>query len=151
MEFIKISKSNYMECINLKVSADQVDFVSDNSQSLVESVFEEGLNTLGIYNEDTMIGFILYDYDSSFPGWSLSRFMIDYRCQGKGYGKKSAEEFLDYFKKEVPADKIYISVCVDNQPALKMFENLGFQKIKEIEYIFNTKKFREMQMFKSFK
>lgn len=148
MDFRKIDKSNYWDCINLELNKDQEHFVADNKQSLVEAAFEDGLYTLGIYNEETMIGFVLYDYDDTFPGWSMSRFMIGKQYQGNGYGKKAALEFLDYFKEKHKADKIYISVSIENTIARKMYSDIGFQELKEIEYTFLDMHFREMQMVK---
>lgn len=97
MEFRKIDRSNYWECMELTVDDSQKDFVADNKQSLVEAAYEENLYTLGIYCQDTMVGFILYDYDDQIPGWSMSRFMIGKQYQGKGYGKQAALEFLVIF------------------------------------------------------
>ena len=148
MEFRSIDKSNYWDCIELVVDKSQEGFVADNKQSLVEAAYEEGLYTLGIYHEDTMIGFVLYDYDDSYPGWSMSRFMIGKQFQGKGYGKQAAKDFLDYFKAKHNADKIYISVSLENTVARKMYSSLGFVEIKEIEYTFLGENFREMQMVK---
>ena len=106
LEFRKITKENYMECIALKVDESQKHFVADNTQSLVEAAFEDGLYTLAIYHNRTMVGFILYDYDEDIPGWSLSRFMIGKQYQGKGCGKRAVLEFLDFFRKNYDADKI---------------------------------------------
>ena len=91
MEFRKIDRSNYWECMELTVDDSQKDFVADNKQSLVEAAYEENLYTLGIYCQDTMVGFILYDYDDQIPGWSMSRFMIGKQYQGKGYGELKKE------------------------------------------------------------
>ncbi len=95
-----------------------------------------------------MVGLLLYDYDHNIPGWSLSRFMIDYKFQNKVYGKKSVIEFLDYFKNKVGANKIYISVSIDNYLALNMYKSLGFTKVKEINYSYNGIQFKEIQMVK---
>lgn len=95
-----------------------------------------------------MIGFVLYDYDENFPGWSMSRFMIGKQFQGKGYGKQAVEAFLDYFKKNHNADRLYISVSLDNAVARKMYSNIGFVEIKEVAYTFLDREFREMQMVK---
>ena len=148
MEFRKIDRSNYWDCMALTVDKSQEHFVADNKQSLVEAAFEDGLYTLGIYQEDTMVGFLLYDYDESFPGWSMSRFMIGKEYQGKGYGKTAVLDFLDYFKKKHNADKIFISVSLENTVARKMYSDIGFQEIKEIEYTFLGMQFKEMQMVK---
>ena len=146
MELRKIDKSNYWECMALTVDKSQEAFVADNKQSLVESAYEEGLYTLGIYHMETMVGFLLYDYDDSIPGWSMSRFMIGRQFQGKGYGKKAVLEFLEYFRNRHEADKIYISVSLENTVARKMFASIGFEEIQEIEYTFFDKDYKEMQM-----
>lgn len=146
MEFKEVDKLNYWDCIALTVDDSQVDFVADNKQSLVEAAYEDGLYVLGIYNEDTMVGFVLYDYDETFPGWSMSRFMIGKQFQGKGYGKRAVVAFLEYFKAKHNADKLYISVSLDNAVARKMYSDIGFEEIKEVEYKFLGKQYKEMQM-----
>ena len=146
MEFREIDKSNYWDCIALTVDDSQVDFVADNKQSLVEAAYEDGLYVLGIYQNETMVGFVLYDYDDTFPGWSMSRFMIGKQFQGKGYGKQASMAFLEYFKSKHNADKLYISVSLENTVARKMYSDIGFKEIKEVEYTFLGKQFKEMQM-----
>lgn len=148
MEFRKIDKTNYWECIALTVDDSQGEFVADNKQSLVEAAYEDGLYVLGIYHEETMVGFVLYDYDDTFPGWSMSRFMIGKQFQGKGYGKQAVIAFLDYFRRKHNADKIYISVSLENTVARRMYSSIGFKEIKEVEYTFLGKHFREIQMVK---
>lgn len=137
-----------MDCILLQVDESQRHFVADNARSLVEAAFEEGLYTLGIYLEEEMIGFILYDYDDALPGWSMSRFMIGTRFQGKGYGKRAVLDFLDYFKEHHNSNEIYISVSLDNIVARKLYSGIGFKEIKEIEYTFDGQLYKEMQMVK---
>ncbi len=112
MEFKKIDKSNYWDCINLQVDKVQEHFVADNKQSLVEAAYEEELYTLGIYENNTMVG------------------------------------FLKYIKEKHRAEKIYISVSLENSIARKMYRELGFDEIKEIEYTFLGVQYREMQMIK---
>ena len=148
MKFRAIDKSNYWECIALTIDESQKGFVADNKQSLAEAAYEDGLYTLGIYHEETMVGFVLYDYDDTFHGWSMSRFMIGKQFQGKGYGKQAAIAFLDYFKRKHNADKLYISVSLENTVARKMYASIGFEEIKEIEYTFLGIQFREVQMVK---
>ena len=127
MDFKTIDKSNYRECMELQVEESQKYFVADNTRSLVEAAYEDGLYTLGVYDGDTMIG---------------------RQFQGNGYGKRAVREFLDYFKKKHGADKIYISVSLDNAVARKMYSDLGFREIKETEYSYSGHIYREMQMVK---
>ena len=95
-----------------------------------------------------MVGFILYDFDDTIPGWSMSRFMIGKQYQGKGYGKQAVVAILDYFKKKHKSDRLYISVSLDNAIARRMYSDLSFEEIKEVAYSFSGRQFREMQMVK---
>lgn len=149
MELKPIDRSNYWDCITLEVEESQAYFVADNMQSLVEAAYEEGLYPLGIYHGETMVGFLLYDYDETFPGWSLSRFMIGRQHQGKGYGKQAVLTFFQYVKQNHKADKLFISVSLENAVARRMYASIGFEEIKEVEYTFLNKRFREMQMVKT--
>lgn len=78
----------------------------------------------------------------------MSRFMIGKQHQGKGYGKQAVIEFLDRFKAQHDADKIYISVSLDNPVARKLYSNIGFEETKEIEYLYDGYLYREVQMVK---
>ena len=149
MEFRKIDRSNYWDCISLTVDDSQKWFVADNKRSLVEAAYEDGLYTLGVSHGDTMVGFILYDFYDTIPGWSMSRFMIGKQYKGKGYGKQAVVAFLDYFKKKHNAEKLYISVSLDNAVARGMYADIGFEEIKEVAYLFSGRQFREMQMVKT--
>ena len=148
MEFRKIDRSNYWDCMALTVDKSQEHFVADNTRSLVEAAYEDGLYPLGIYDGETMVGFVLYDYDDTIPGWSMSRFMIGRQFQGQGYGKRAAREFLEYFRERHDTDEIHISVSLENTAARKMYAGLGFAEVNEVEYTFSGMHFREMHMVK---
>ena len=134
MEFRKINKHNYWECITLEVNENQVEFIADNKQSLVEAAYEDNLYVLGIYQDETMVGFLMYDYDDIALEWSLCRFMIGKQYQGKGYGKKALKDFLVYLEKKYKIDKVYTEVSLDNVVACKLFVELGFVDVEKNEY-----------------
>lgn len=144
--FREIDKHNYSECICLKVKDSQQQFVADNARSLVEAGFEEGLYTRGIYRDDVMVGFLLFDYDPEIPGWSLSRFMIGQQYQGQGLGKEAVREFLHYLKEQMGIGELYVSVELENTAAHDLYEKLGFRFVKEISYEYDGIVYRENQM-----
>ena len=82
---------------------------------MVQAFYEEKLYPLGIYNDNEMVGFLLYDYDEELGGWSFSRFMIDIKHQNKGIGSKALEKFLDFFHNKFPNENLYTSVEIDNE------------------------------------
>lgn len=146
IELKKIDRSNYEECINLKLEANQLKHVANNILSLVQSVYEENFYPLGIYNEKKMVGFILYDFDTEVKGWSMSRFMIDKNYQNQGLGTKALQKFLEFFKENYKDEKLYTSASLDNLQAIKLYEKFGFIKKDIFEYEINGEKFKEIRM-----
>ena len=148
INFREIDKSNYNTCVSLKVGEHQTNYVASNAFSLVQSFYEEELYPLGIYNRDEMVGFLLYDYDKELEGWSFSRFMIDIKHQNKGYGLKALEKFLEFFHNKYPDEKLYTSVEIDNEIAIKLYEKFGFNKKNSFEYQVGDITYKEFRMLK---
>lgn len=144
--FREIDKSNYMDCICLKVKDNQRGFVADNARSLAEARFEEGLYTRAVYSGDTMVGFVLFDYDTEIPGWCMSRFMIGAQYQGQGLGREAILRFLDYVKEQMSLRELYIHVELENTVAFELYQKLGFRFVKQIQYEFDGVVYRERQM-----
>lgn len=148
INFKEIDKSNYNICINLKVGDHQKDYVASNAISLVQAFYEEELYPIGIYNDEEMVGFILYDYDKELEGWSFSRFMIDINHQNKGYGSKALEKFLEFFHNKYEEENLYTSVEIDNKVAMKLYEKYGFNKKDSFEYKIGNTVYKEFRMLK---
>lgn len=144
--FKEIDKHNYMECILLKVKEGQKGFVADNARSLVEAYFEEGIFTRAIYSDETMVGFVLFDYDPAIPGWSMSRFMIGEQFQGQGLGTEAVRQFLKFVKEQMGIHELYISVEEKNAIALDMYQKIGFHFVRKVEYTFDGILYQENQM-----
>ena len=148
IKFRDIEKSNYNECISLRVGEHQKNYVASNMYSLVQASYEDGLYPLGIFNEDEMIGFLLYDYDEELNGWSFSRFMIDIKYQNKGFGRKALEKFLEYFQSKFPNKSLYTSVEIDNDIAIKLYQKYGFVIKSSFEYAIEDVTYKEFRMIK---
>lgn len=148
INFKEIDKSNYNSCINLKVADHQKDYVASNAISLVQAFYEDELYPIGIYNDEEMVGFILYDYDKELEGWSFSRFMIDINHQNKGYGSKALEKFLEFFHNKYEEENLYTSVEIDNKVAMKLYEKYGFNKKDSFEYKIGNTVYKEFRMLK---
>lgn len=142
----KIDRSNYKECINLKLEDSQTKYVADNILSLVQATYEEDFYPLAIYKNEKMVGFILYDFDLEVNGWSMSRFMIDKNYQNQGLGTKALQKFLEFFKENYKGEKLYTSASLDNQQAIKLYEKFNFTKKDIFEYEIDGEKFKEIRM-----
>lgn len=146
IEFRVIDKSNYNQCIKLKTSEEQKRFVATNIFSLVQSAYEPNLYPLGVYKNDKMVGFILYDFDDEINGWSMSRFMIDEKFQNQGIGKVALNKFIKFFIEEYGHIKLYTSAEVDNTVAVNLYESMGFEKKEVFEYEVDGVTYKEFRM-----
>lgn len=146
IDFKEIDRTNYNECVDLKISEEQKRFVASNMYSLVQAAYEPNLYPLGIYKDNKMVGFILYDFDDELNGWSMSRFMIDEKCQNQGIGKVAVQKFLEFFVDKYGHQKIYTSAEVDNIIAINLYEKSGFEKREVFEYESSGVKYRELRM-----
>jgi diamine N-acetyltransferase len=130
-----ITADNWLECIRLKVDDSQTQFVASNAFSLAQSKFEPESITLGIYNDETMVGFIMYhpeDYELA-KIWFIERLMVDKQYQGKGYGRAGMAALLDELRAHTGYTAILISFVPTNEAARNLYEKLGFKDTGEIE------------------
>ncbi len=126
--FKAIDNDNWRECIELSVEEDQKDFVASNAYSILESKFEEGCYPLAIYDGETMVGFLMYNFESDDNTWWMCRLMMDKKHQGKGYGRVTILKLLELLKEEHGNIKVYTSFEPENSIAEKLYESVGFRK-----------------------
>jgi diamine N-acetyltransferase len=135
-----ITRDNWIECIELKPTDEQIKagFVAANSMSLAQAHFEPWWQTLGIYADDVMVGFIMYGTwpDSDLPPYYpempagqdfILRFMVDGRYQGKGYGRAALEQAIANLRQRPGARTIKLSYEPDNEGAAALYAKLGFR------------------------
>ncbi len=130
--FKVVDKENWEECVDLRVSEEQKDYVASNWYSILQSRFEEELYPFCIYDGKVMIGFLMYGLDPDTKRIEMSRLMIDQKLQGKGYGKTAVLKLLDLIREKYGKIKFYTSIEPKNIVAEKLYESLGFKKTGEI-------------------
>lgn len=137
----KVDSENIWEIIKLSVHDDQMDFVATNTRSILEAytTITSGRVALpfGIYNEDTLIGFIMFGYDTdgdddepdiAVGNYCIWRFMIDKTYQGKGLGRKALQASIEYLRSEPcgRAKYCWLSYEPENIGAKKLYDSMGF-------------------------
>lgn len=144
----KITYKNYVKVIwGLKVKASQKDFVASNPNSLAEAyvaITNGGVALpFAICRNGKPVGFLMIGYGASeddFEGedpafiamakesYSLWRFMIDKRYQGRGFGRKAMQLALDYIR-TFPcgqAKTCWLSYEPENEVAKRLYASFGF-------------------------
>lgn len=131
-----LTVENYQQSVKLNVNAEQVGFVAPNVYSIAQSKFYSSWKPTAIYNENEMVGFLMYGEDDDNEGdetiWII-RLMIDFQFQGKGYGKTAMLKLIEHIKSNYDQEELFVSFIPDNSAAKNLYESLGFENTGRIE------------------
>lgn len=125
----EITRENYRRAFELEVKENQRGFVAPNAQSIAMSKFYPWVVIQGIYQYETMVGFVLYSgeaHEEIDHRYWIFRVMVDHMHQGRGYGRGGLEQVIARLQARPDCDAIYISAHPDNTAALRLYEKLGF-------------------------
>ena len=127
----KITEENFIDAFNLKLAPDQERFVSHPVRSLAQAyVYREQCQPFGIYEGDTMVGYVMVIYDYDIPEYDIWHMMIDESNQHRGYGSAAMDCVLDYIKTKPfgSSDRVALTCNKDNAHALNLYKRKGFKE-----------------------
>lgn len=132
-----INKDNWKECIFLTTNRDNAhfvceEFVASNALSIAQSKVEDGWIIKEIYDECKMVGFTMYGFSHKYNFYEICRIMIDYKYQGRGYGKTSLNEIIEEMKKFKDCKEIFLSFDPENHKGKKLYESFNFKDTGKI-------------------
>lgn len=123
-----LTEKNWRDALALSVRDDQANLVAGNAYSLAQSRFHPDWTPAGIFAGDAMVGFTMWDRESSKPRCWIIRFMIGSQYQGHGYGKAGLRALIDRFHADPSCREIMLSVAPQNVVATKLYESAGFER-----------------------
>ena len=134
VELRAVTKENLRAVTELQIEDDQMGFVEDNLWSMAECYVEPAFVPKAIYDDEKLIGFVLYYFVKGDPEKDddpdyvfLHRIMIDKREQGHGYGVRSLDACVEQFKKEFPSiGCVELIHYPDNDRGAHVYEKSGF-------------------------
>lgn len=125
-----IDKDNWHAAIRLGVAPEQRNFVASNLYSIAESRFEPGAVPVGIYKDETMVGFLMYGpYHGEMWVWRL---MIDQQYQRQGYGRAAMQAIIAALR-AMGHTEIFLSHEPENTVGAQFYASLGFEDTGRIE------------------
>lgn len=136
IELRKITEENFMDAFNLKLAPGQERFVSHPIRSLAQAyVYREQCQPFGIYEGDTMVGYVMVIYDFEIPEYDIWHMMIDGSAQGRGYGGLALDQVLDYIKAKPfgNSDRVTLTCNRDNIQALNLYKSKGFKETGAVD------------------
>ena len=125
----RITEDNFIDAFNLKLAPGQERFVSHPVRSLAQAyVYREQSQPFGIYEGDTMVGYVMVIYDYDIPEYDIWHMMIDESAQGRGYGGAALDRVLEYIgtKPFGFSDRVSLTCNRDNIRALRLYKSKGF-------------------------
>ncbi len=130
IELKPVDQSNRDDCIRLKVTEEQSEYIATNESSL-EAAMEhsEVARPFLIYSDGKAVGFTMFafepDYADPDDRYWLWRFMIDKEYQGQGYGREALKHIISFFR-ENGASNIRLSTKGSNVNAIHLYQSFGF-------------------------
>lgn len=141
----EIDAQNVFDVCELTTNQDGIgttmeEYLCCNATSIAESKYYPEMCPKAIYWKETLIGFVMYKRTNSEPQVAtICRFMLDYKFQHKGLGRKSFESILKYLK-EQDVSKVVLMIDEENVIAKKLYLSFGFTfngKIDKEEYYYD--------------
>ena len=120
----EINRENFGDVIDLSVFDGQP--VPSNLYALAQAKVQPECIPLAIYNNDVLVGLIMYCIDINDNEYWIYRLMIDKNFQRMGYGEAAMKCLLSIIKQDKEHNKVYISFDPKNIGAKKLYEKLGF-------------------------
>ena len=129
-----VTRENLEVVLALRVNEDQEKYVISNAESLSRAyVYSETAYPFAIYDDDTIVGFIMMGYYEVKRYYTLWEFMIDSKYQNKGYGRQALKLGLNFVKEKFGSVDIYTGVTPGNTIAKKLYESVGFESTGLVE------------------
>ena len=129
IELRPITEDNFTDAFNLQLAPGQDTFVSHPVRSLAQAyVYREQCQPFGIYDGDTMVGYVMVIYDYDIPEYDVWHMMIDAARQGQGYGSAAMDRVLEYIRTKPfgTSDRVTLTCHKENAQALALYKRKGF-------------------------
>ncbi|MBW9156694.1 GNAT family N-acetyltransferase [Clostridium tagluense] len=133
INFKNITADNWKECINLKITDDEIEFISPNVYSIAEAQFYPNIAvSKAIYDDEQMVGYTLFGEDEhDCKLFYIDRLMISKDFRYKGYAFETIQLIIKEAIKN-GFNVIATSAHPKNNKMQSLLEKLGFYTKNEI-------------------
>ncbi len=122
-----ITKENFWDCIDLMVYPDQQEFIISNAVSIAQAKVQPECIPLAIYNDATMVGFLMYCLDNDDDEYWIYRLMVDQNYQGQGFATEALHQVIELIKDDKTRNQIFLGVHIESEAAIHLYEQAGFE------------------------
>lgn len=128
-----ITIQNLRPIVRLSLKDDEKGLVFPNVFSIAEAYVEPNTTPLGIYADDTPVGFLFYgQFEEDKGEYWIARLMIDKNHRRKGYAETAMRVLLDELQQKEDCKEVFLSFVPTNTAAQALYEKLGFEDTGKI-------------------
>lgn len=129
----EVTAQTVRKVCGLAVAPDQRRFVATNTESIAEAYFCREAWFRAVYAGDTPVGFVMLHDDPVKPEYYLWRFMIAAEHQGKGYGRRAMQLFIEHVRTRPMARDLLLSYVPGDGSPEDFYGGLGFEPTGEVD------------------
>ena len=134
VNFRTITEDNFDAVINMKRPEGE-GFVAFNAVSLAQAwLYRDNGDVFpfAIYDDDTLVGFMLVEEDMDEKRLDLRRFMLSPQQEGRGLGTAAVELLIRYARDSRRYSCLQLLCAPENAAARHIYDKLGFRPTGEI-------------------
>ena len=134
VHFRTITEDNFDAVINMK-RPEVEGFVASNAVSLAQAwLYRDNGDVFpfAIYDDDTLVGFMLVEEDMDEKRLDLRRFMLSPQQEGRGLGTAAVELLIRYARDSRRYSCLQLLCAPENAAARHIYDKLGFRPTGEI-------------------
>lgn len=134
INFRKITEENFRSIIDMKRPENER-YVAANAISLAQAWLYRENNDVypfAIYNDDTMVGFMMLDEDLEERCLTIWRIMFPDEHMNKGYGTEAIQLIINLARDSKKYDTMTLDYVPGNEIAKHVYEKIGFRPTGEI-------------------
>lgn len=120
-----VASDNYEAVCDLKLHQTQEIYLASNLWSLVEAAYEPGCFPRAIYQQEQLVGFIMWVQETP-QRVSIWRLMVDRQFQQQGIGRAALKLALAEIRQMAGVLQIEICYVPTNPVAKDFYASLGF-------------------------
>lgn len=131
IELKRIDENNFIQAFSLKLAKEQERFVSNPIRSLAQAyVYYNQCIPFGIFEDDTMVGYMMVIYDYDLEEYNIWHMMIDIAYQHQGFGELALKKCLNFIASKPlgPSGTVVLTCNKDNTIAQHLYYKFGFKE-----------------------
>lgn len=125
-----VTRDNFEAVTDLELHPHQREYLASNSYSIAQASFYPNYHTRAICAGQDIVGFMMFvlldGAEDEAGEYSIWRFMVDRRHQGRGIGRSALQALLDEIRGDPAACKVWISYVPGNAVASSFYASFGF-------------------------